>query len=296
MTDCVFVIMQVGAMDTAERKRADEIYEFLIAPSVRESGLQPYRADLDAAPGAITPRMLSQLLQARMVIADLTARNPNVFYELGVAHSFARPLILLAESAACLPFDAKDERVIELGEYPQHGLTYTQGEKVKAALGESLKAVLAVGYTPPSPLREVAASRSVDQLAPENPLAAEMTRIRETLELIRARVTRQPSVSEHLAADIAALRQFIEQNAAYLTGCDMEALVTEETSPSQGDWVQELGDRWASGKEGAVCKDDKAAPAWPLRPRPFVKSQPSGAKHERVIELGEHPLDESTYT
>src|SRR5215472_8510477 len=103
MVNCAFVIMQVGAKESAERKRADEIYEFLIAPSVRESGLQPYRADLDAAPGAITPRMLSQLLQARIVIADLTARNPNVFYELGVAHSFGRPLILVAESAACLP-------------------------------------------------------------------------------------------------------------------------------------------------------------------------------------------------
>src|SRR5579859_5482676 len=103
MMDRAFVIMQVGATESAERKRADEIYEFLIAPSVRESGLEPYRSDLDATPGAITPRMLSELLNARIVIADLTARNANVFYELGVTHSFVRPLILIAESAASLP-------------------------------------------------------------------------------------------------------------------------------------------------------------------------------------------------
>lgn len=108
MSDRAFVVMQVGPKDSAERQRADEIFEFLIAPTVRDAGLEPYRSDLDISPGAVTSRMLSELLQARIVIADLTGRNPNVFYELGVAHSFARPLILIAESVSSLPFDTKD--------------------------------------------------------------------------------------------------------------------------------------------------------------------------------------------
>jgi hypothetical protein len=51
--------------------------------------------------------MLAELLTARVVIADLTGRNPNVFYDLGITHSFARPLISIADSAGSLPFDAK---------------------------------------------------------------------------------------------------------------------------------------------------------------------------------------------
>jgi hypothetical protein len=156
-----FVVMQVGAKDSLERKRADEIYGHVVGPAVTAAGLEPYRADLDPSPGGITPKMLLKLLGARVVIADLTGSSPNVFYELGIAHSFARPLILIASSPENLPFDAKDERVIELGEYTPAGLTYTQGERAQASLRESLGIVLADSYSPPSPLHGVAANRSV---------------------------------------------------------------------------------------------------------------------------------------
>ena len=114
----VFVIQQIGSKDSSERKRADEIYQGIIVPAVNSAGLEAYRADLDLTPGAITAKMLSEFLKARVVIADLTGRNPNVFYELGITHSFARPLISIADSANSLPFDAKDERIIELRRVP----------------------------------------------------------------------------------------------------------------------------------------------------------------------------------
>lgn len=158
-----FIIMQIGAKDSFERKRADEIYRFIIAPAVRDAGLDPYRADQDLTPGSITPKFLSELLNARLVIADLTGRNPNVFYELGIAHSFTRPLISIADTADSLPFDAKDERVIELGEYPPSGLTYAQGERAKNALQESLRIVLSDNYVPSSPLREVVSASASER-------------------------------------------------------------------------------------------------------------------------------------
>src|ERR1700676_870088 len=144
MDERAFVIQQIGAKDSPERKRADEIYNYIIVPAVQDAGLKPYRADLDLTPGAITPKMLGELLKARVVIADLTGRNPNVFYELGITHSFARPLISIADSSKSLPFDAKDERVIELGEYSVNGrLEFVQGQNAKDSLRESLRIVLA---------------------------------------------------------------------------------------------------------------------------------------------------------
>jgi len=91
MSDQAFVVMQIGEKGTPERKRADEIYNFVIVPALKQFGILPYRADLDPSPGAITQKMLSELVEASLVIADLTGRNPNVFYELGIAHSFGKP-------------------------------------------------------------------------------------------------------------------------------------------------------------------------------------------------------------
>jgi hypothetical protein len=207
MEERVFTVQQIGAKESSDRKRADDIYEFIIVPAVKEVGLEPYRADLDLTPGAITPKMLSELLNARVIIADLTGRNPNVFYELGIIHSFARPLISIADSAASLPFDAKDERIIELGDYPPGGLSMRQGQRAIASLSESLKIVLAENYTPRSPLHEVAANRSLDQLAPENPLAAEMAQIRKTLEDIWQRMTLERNSQEQYAQAISSLTQ-----------------------------------------------------------------------------------------
>ena len=260
MAERAFVIMQVGAKDSPERKRADEIYNFIVVPAVEGAGLEPYRADLDLSPGAITPKMLSELLGARLVIADLTGRNPNVFYELGITHSFARPLISIADSSSSLPFDAKDERIIELGEYAASGLTYAQGEHAKASLQESLEIVLAADYSPPSPLREVAANRSVNQLAPENPIAAEMAQMRETLEEIRKRVAPRISIPRSIQSDIAALRAVIEQNLQYLEDEDFDMLVTPGTSDGHDHWVADLNtkrrpreaeDPWAADSGGA---------------------------------------------
>jgi hypothetical protein len=244
--DRAFVIMQIGPKESTERKRADEIYDFVIAPAVRGQGLEPYRADLDPTPGSITPKMLSELLDARLVIADLTGRNPNVFYELGIAHSFARPLISIADSVASLPFDAKDERVIELGPYTEVGLTYAQGEQAKAYLQESLEIVMQDDYAPPSPLRDLAANRSVDQLAPENPIAAEIAQMREAMEDIRRRMAPRVAVPASARVDLEALRNVVERNVDFLDLMDFELLLDERSSRSQRSWAEELRTQWIS--------------------------------------------------
>jgi hypothetical protein len=244
VTDRAFVIQQVGANDSPERRRADEIYKYIIVPAVKGAGLEPYRADLDLSPGAVTSKMLSELLVARVVIADLTGRNPNVFYELGITHSFARPLISIADSASSLPFDAKDERVIELGEYPVSGLAYAQGEKAKTALEESLSIVLSDKYSPPSPLRKVATNHSVDELAPEDPIAAELAQMRETLGEIRKAVTASTKTSPAVQTSIDALRAVIKRNMKYLDHEDINMLSGETMSTRQNAWARELEKEW----------------------------------------------------
>jgi hypothetical protein len=256
----VFVIQQIGAKDSPERKRADEIYEGIIVPAVEHAGLAPYRADLDLTPGAITSKMLAELLGARVVIADLTGRNPNVFYELGITHSFARPLISIADSSKSLPFDAKDERIIELGEYPPNGLGLIQGQKAINLLRESLRIVLDDNYAPATPLREVAANRSVDQLAPENPLAAEMAQMRETLEEIRSKIIPRSFIPQSVKEDISILRGLLLDNISHLTPWDIESLTNEKTSKDQQAWTKTIREKWESSQQSKRSKPEDTDP------------------------------------
>jgi len=58
----------------------------------------------------------SAIQQARFCIADVTRSNPNVLYEVGLAHASSKPIILLAEEGSHLPFDLAHQRVVFYGD------------------------------------------------------------------------------------------------------------------------------------------------------------------------------------
>jgi hypothetical protein len=109
-----FVIMPFGKKDTEEAKHYSEVYSELIAPVVAECGFSPIRADELDHTGSITKDVVQHLHRSDLVIADLSERNPNVFYELGVRHALTgRGTVLIAreEERDRLPFDLTNYRV-----------------------------------------------------------------------------------------------------------------------------------------------------------------------------------------
>ncbi len=63
-------------------------------------------------PGIISRQIVSHLLDADLVIADLTGRNPNVFYELAIRHATGKPFIQLITKGEVIPFDVDHQRTI----------------------------------------------------------------------------------------------------------------------------------------------------------------------------------------
>jgi len=76
-------------------------------------GIQPIRSDLMKEPGKISDQMYRAIFGHELCIAVLTYANPNVYYELAVAQSANRPVVILIEKGTKLPFDVKDFRTIE---------------------------------------------------------------------------------------------------------------------------------------------------------------------------------------
>ncbi len=96
----------------------DAVYRDLIAPAIRDAGLEPLRADEEQAGGIIHKPMFERLILCDYAVADLTTANANVFYELGVRHGIKpASTVLIFAAGGALPFDVS----------PLRGLPYSLG-------------------------------------------------------------------------------------------------------------------------------------------------------------------------
>ncbi len=88
-------------------------YEKIYKPAIEKTGLIPIRADNEIfGTGKIIDQIWSGIYSARVLVAELTTRNPNVFYELGLAHALKKPVVLVSSNEQDVPFDLHHIRVI----------------------------------------------------------------------------------------------------------------------------------------------------------------------------------------
>lgn len=76
--------------------------------------LKVIRADAIDKPGTITRQVIEYLLKSRLVIADLSFHNPNVFYELALRHAVRLPVVQLIRTVDRLPFDLNQVRTVKI--------------------------------------------------------------------------------------------------------------------------------------------------------------------------------------
>ena len=76
-----------------------EVYEEVYKPVCKENGIDCWRVDEISRPGSITKDIIEGIIEADIIIADLTSKNPNVFYELGIAHSVGNKTIMTAQAS-----------------------------------------------------------------------------------------------------------------------------------------------------------------------------------------------------
>lgn len=81
-------------------------------PAIAKADLTPIRGDEVYSTGAIIDDIFSSISKSAMVLCDATGKNPNVNYELGVAHALQKPAIIITQSVSDVPFDYRHLRVI----------------------------------------------------------------------------------------------------------------------------------------------------------------------------------------
>ncbi|MEO1060694.1 MAG: hypothetical protein AAFZ07_04700 [Actinomycetota bacterium] len=104
--DTCFVITPIGQPGEDRNRRAERLCEWILRPELEAAGLALVRGDEIAEPGNVPVHIVQAIVEARVVVADLIDENGNVYYELGVAEAFHKPLVRFGDpSAGPIPFD-----------------------------------------------------------------------------------------------------------------------------------------------------------------------------------------------
>lgn len=124
-------------------------YELIFKPAIRQAGLTPVRADDDIfATGKIMDQVWRGIRQATVLVAELTSKNPNVFYELGLAHALEKPVILVSSNQEDVPFDLRHIRVVlydQTDPFWGQKLIDKIADNIKSALTDPEEAIFRAG-------------------------------------------------------------------------------------------------------------------------------------------------------
>ncbi|MCW5983405.1 MAG: hypothetical protein KIT09_35260 [Bryobacteraceae bacterium] len=139
-----FYITPIGEENSEERQHSDFMMTFVIEPALKEFDLKLVRADQIGKPGMIGKQVIELILNSRLVIADLSFHNPNVFYELCLRHTTRLPTVQIKRTIDRIPFDLNQYRTIPIETRNPYTLypklqTYTAevANQVRRALADS---------------------------------------------------------------------------------------------------------------------------------------------------------------
>lgn len=103
-----------------------DVYQYLISEGLESAGYTVQRADDIKSQNNIIGDIVEGIISSDLVVADLTGANPNVYYELGIAHALNKKVILITQEIDDLPFDLRSYRVIG---YSVHFAKMNQAKK-----------------------------------------------------------------------------------------------------------------------------------------------------------------------
>lgn len=108
-----FMVSPIGNEGSDIRKRADQLFKYIISPVCEECGFEAVRVDQINKADSITQTIIDYLKSAELVIADMTGHNPNAFYEIGFRASTGKPIIHVKEKGESIPFDISSIRAFD---------------------------------------------------------------------------------------------------------------------------------------------------------------------------------------
>lgn len=108
-----FVIMPIADTPGYENRHFDRVYSHIIKPACEKANFRPIRADEITNTNFIVLDILRRIVECDIAICDLSSRNPNVMYELGLRQAFNKKTVLIKDNITTNPFDVQGFRYCE---------------------------------------------------------------------------------------------------------------------------------------------------------------------------------------
>jgi hypothetical protein len=157
-----FVIGPIGDPGSDTRQHSDWVLCGIIKPVFKEHYPQfiVERADEIVTPGSINSQVINRLMDAPLVIADMSFHNANAFYELAVRHMKVLPTIHLIHKDWKIPFDVAPYRAI-----PFDYANYSDLEKAQEDLRTTIAEVLKPDFQVENPITHARGRAELDEHA-----------------------------------------------------------------------------------------------------------------------------------
>lgn len=139
--DC-FVIMPIADPDGYDKGHFTKVYEDIFKPACDAAGYKPVRADEVKQTNLIHLDILQKLIESPMAICDLSSRNPNVLFELGLRQAFDKPTVLVQEVGTAKIFDIAPLRYTEYRRELRYRDVLEDQSTISQALGATQEATI----------------------------------------------------------------------------------------------------------------------------------------------------------
>lgn len=233
-----FVILPLGAANSDVRKRSNQIFHHVITPAVEPLGFKVTRGDTLEQSGQISSQIIEKLLNAELVVADLTDHNPNVFYELAVRHSVGKPYIQVIAEAQKLPFDIQGIRTVSFLHTDLDSVDDAKNSIAGMARSfqEGARVETPLNYT--MDLQSLRHSEDSDKRG--------IAEIIDEVSALKRWVMATNRIRTPKAEDMVVLRSAIEEllRNQSVTPWDLPDLRTTQTSHEHDRWVKTLLSYW----------------------------------------------------
>ena len=132
-----FVIMPISDPSDYEQGHFLRVYTNLLRPAIEATGFEPIFAGDVARSDVIQADILNNLLNAEMALCDISSRNPNVFFELGIRQAYGKPVVIVNDGKHEPVFDTSILRYTHYSKDLRVDHVAEESEKIQKAIRET---------------------------------------------------------------------------------------------------------------------------------------------------------------